>query len=283
MENEKKKILIPWDFSQVAEYALQHAVKLVNYIDNDIELLHVVESTLFASPDKNKMLEAEQKLKVVAASVEKNHNIKTYATIIDGSIFNVISDYASNNNISMVIMGTHGMKGMQKITGSWALKVIVGSTVPFIVVQSPPEQEVQFKNIIFPVNFDIENKEKLSWAIFLNRLFDSKISIIKPKITDSLLKKKLNINMLFAKKNLAKHEIDFNVYEADKSNFAKETLRYATELNADLILIMSTKNINSIDYVLGASEQYIIANALKIPVMVVNPRTDLKILQLYGA
>ena len=42
-----------------------------------------------------------------------------------------------------------------------------------------------------------------------------------------------------------------------------------------MILIMTTKGIGITDYVLGAQEQYIIANTARIPVMVVNPRTDL--------
>ena len=47
-------------------------------------------------------------------------------------------------------MGTHGMKGMQKLTGSWALKVIVKSKVPFIVVQDPPADQERYHNIVFP-------------------------------------------------------------------------------------------------------------------------------------
>jgi hypothetical protein len=39
-----------------------------------------------------------------------------------------------------------------------------------------------------------------------------------------------------------------------------------------MMLIMTTKNIGTLDYVLGASEQFIIANTARIPVMCVNPR-----------
>ena len=42
-----------------------------------------------------------------------------------------------------------------------------------------------------------------------------------------------------------------------------------------MILIITTKGIGLTDFVLGAQEQYIIANTAKLPVMVVNPRTDL--------
>jgi hypothetical protein len=55
-------------------------------------------------------------------------------------------------------------------------------------------------------------------------------------------------------------------------NFEQATLNYAKEIEADLMLIMTTKNIGNLDYVMGASEQYIIANTAKIPVMCINPR-----------
>ena len=56
-----------------------------------------------------------------------------------------------------------------------------------------------------------------------------------------------------------------------EGNFAQQTIDFAQKINADLILIMTTKNITVADYVMGASEQYIIANSSKIPVCCVNP------------
>ena len=46
---------------------------------------------------------------------------------------------------------------------------------------------------------------------------------------------------------------------------------------ADVIVVMTTRDIAFHDYVLGAYEQYIIANTAQIPVFVINPRTDLMI------
>ena len=60
--------------------------------------------------------------------------------------------------------------------------------------------------------------------------------------------------------------------QGKSSKFARETLDFAIEKKADLILITTTKNISVADYLLGAPEQYIIANSNRIPVMCVNPR-----------
>ncbi|NMB71290.1 MAG: universal stress protein, partial [Bacteroidales bacterium] len=64
-------------------------------------------------------------------------------------------------------MGTHGIKGMQKFLGSWALKVIVKAKVPFIVVQAPPASDA-YKNVVFPINYRKESKEKIRWSSFLS-------------------------------------------------------------------------------------------------------------------
>ena len=56
----------------------------------------------------------------------------------EGEIFTTIADVAEELNASLIFLGTHGKVGMQKLTGSWALKVIIKSKVPFIVVQDPP-------------------------------------------------------------------------------------------------------------------------------------------------
>jgi hypothetical protein len=48
-------------------------------------------------------------------------------------------------------------------------------------------------------------------------------------------------------------------------------LKFAAENMPDMIIVLTTKNINIQDYVLGTDEQKIIANPSRIPVMCVNP------------
>ena len=179
----------------------------------------------------------------------------------------------NKKDISLVVMGTHGMKGMQKLTGSWALKVIVKSTVPFIVVQDPPADQERYHNIVFPMDYRKENKEKTKMAIFMGKYFDSKMNILVTTATDKNLIKKTKINLNFAIKYLIQNNIEYQIHEVPKGNFAEQTLDFAQKINADLILIVTTKNITFADYMVGASEQYIIANSSKIPVCCVNPKS----------
>ena len=44
MEEKKKLVVVPWDFTKVAESALAHAVKIGRQVNSDICLLHVVNT-----------------------------------------------------------------------------------------------------------------------------------------------------------------------------------------------------------------------------------------------
>ena len=269
MEKLNKPILVPWDFSQVAEYALEHAVHLANLIDSDVNLVHIVKG-------KKEVEEATEKMNKIADDCLKKFNVKPDFFVRVGTIFKTINEVSDEISANFVIMGTHGMKGMQKILGSWALKVIAGSKAPFVVVQAPPKRE-QYKSIVFPVDFKIENKEKLRWVQYLAKLYHTKIEICKPNITDALMKKRTTANLLFAKKFFDDKGIDYEISTVEgEGDFADETIKFAEKKNADLIIIMTTKRISFQDYVLGAAEQNIISNDARIPVMCVNPRTDLR-------
>jgi nucleotide-binding universal stress UspA family protein len=270
MEEQKKLIVVPWDFSHVADNALAHAVKIGKMVNNDICLLHIVDSGI--SPK-----ELAQKTALLKKLVEENvtkYNIPIIYHISKGSIFTEIAEYANEKEAYLVVMGTHGMKGMQKLTGSWALKVIVKSKIPFIVVQDAPVDQERYHNIVFPVDFRGENKEKIKMAIFMGKYFESKIHMLVSFSTDKNTLRKTRTNLNFAIKYLIQNNIEYEIHDMPKGSSAEQTIDFAQKSNADLILIVTTKNITIADYMLGASEQQIIANSSRIPVCCVNPKAS---------
>jgi len=270
MEENKKLIVVPWDFSHVAENALAHAVKIGRMVANEICLLHIVDTGI----NPKELAEKTSLLKKLVEENKNKYNFPVVYHISKGSIFSSIAEYVNENEASLVVMGTHGMKGMQKYTGSWALKVIVKSKVPFIVVQDPPADQERYHNIVFPVDFRGENKEKIKMAIFMGKYFDSKIHMLVSVSTDKTILKKTKINLNFAVKYLIQNNIEYEIHDMPKGSVAEQTIEFAQKINADLILIVTTKNITFADYVLGASEQQIIANSSRIPVICVNPKAS---------
>ena len=269
MEKDRHTILVTWDYTEVSEFALLHAIRIAKMVGNNIRMIHIVDS---ATARKN-YNEVEERFRITVDGLQKKYGLPLQPVILTGNIFAEISTYASESDANMVIMGTHGITGVQKITGSRALKVIAGSTIPFIVVQDKPQSEDRFRSIVFPIDFRAENKEKLQWAIYLGKYFDSKVYLFKAPVTDKGLIKKVNVNLNFAVKFLIQNNLDYEIHTGTKSSkFAVETLEFAQKVKADLILITTTKYLNIADIMFGAPEQFIIANSSKIPVMCVNPR-----------
>jgi nucleotide-binding universal stress UspA family protein len=264
-QKTKKPILVTWDFTEKSEFALEHGINLAQHLNTTVTLIHIVK--------KDNEIDAVQvKMDALAEETTKKYNVKTDTVVPVGTIFSTISDVATDIHAEMVIMGTHGMKGMQKLIGSWALKVIAGSKVPFIVVQAAPTSH-GFEKIVFPLDFRSENKEKINWIYNIARLYNSTFYIIKDKVTDVRFKKGVTSNLLFTEKFLRSNEIPYEIHTSPgKKDFTRETIEFAHEINADLLLIMTTKGLSMADYVLGANEQQVISNEYGIPVMCINPR-----------
>jgi nucleotide-binding universal stress UspA family protein len=268
MEKDRRKfVIVTWDFTELSDHALQHAIKISKMVGTEIELLHI----LGKKDPPERETERSRVLEQLAADNEKKTGIPTTYVVRRGKIFSEIAEYASDQGASMVIMGTHGIRGSQKVFGSWALRVVVGSKVPFLVVQDPPGDLEKYENIVFPVDYHTENREKLKMAIFMGKYFDSKIHILKLEVKDKFLKKKLNTTMNFAIKYLIQNNISYEIHEIPPdAHLGKETLAFSAKINADLIIILITRKIG---IVIGAFEQYLLANSSKIPVLCINPRS----------
>jgi nucleotide-binding universal stress UspA family protein len=265
MEKIERPVIVPWDFSQVAENAFQHAVNISKALNREILLLHIVHEEKDIS----------SKLSEMDASAEKlgnEYGTKPQTQVVSGSIFKAIGDTSKDLKAEMIIMGTHGMKGAQKLFGSKALKVVVSSRIPFYIVQGPPAKD-KISTILLPIDFKHENKEKANWIYYLARNFGSKFIILKSKAKDKGFKRKIQSNMKYIESFLKGHDVAYEIVTSEgKESFKKEIITCAKQHEADLILVMATRDIKWVDYLLGAPEQYLIANPEGLPVMAMNPK-----------
>jgi nucleotide-binding universal stress UspA family protein len=265
MSNGNNIILVPTDFSKVAECATNHAIAIANRLDGEVHFLHVVSKQ--AQVDS-----AKEKLSPIASDITAKHGIKVSIIVRVGNIFEDIGDVAAEIGAKLIIMGTHGVKGFQHITGSHALKVITNSSVPFIVVQ---EKTIKngYEDIVLPLNMSKETKQKLSATVKLAKYFNSKIHIIAPKEDDEFLNNAVKRNLAFSKNYLEENHIPYSVKTADdKGNFVKQIIKYSVSIDADLIAIVSSSEGFVLpEFMASAEEQQIITNEAQIPVLCVNP------------
>ena len=267
MENQSKPILIPTDFTVVSQYAIESAVPFAKASNTGIILLHIVKKSA-EMPDAVARVEQE------AEKLSKEYGIPITGVVREGTIFTSVGESVVDLDASLVFMGTHGAKGMQKLTGSWALKVILSSKVPIIVAQSPPKK-TSVERIAFPIDYRRENREKIGWAYYVAKMFNSKVYVFRAEpAKDRKIEQNIRTNLVFTERFLRSKNVDFEIAVAKGTEaFAKESVQYAEEINADLILITTTKLVTKIDFVLGPPvEQTIINNEFNIPVMCINPR-----------
>lgn len=260
------KILVPTDFTSVAETALEQAIKIASIMEGEIVLLHVVDRD-------SKTEEVRSKLDPIAEKVSKENNIPTVGKVVTGNIFDDIHKVAEYEGARLIIMGTHGRKGLQYITGSHAMKVITSSTIPFIVVQDKVVPDT-YSNLVFPIDFKAETKQKISVTASMANKLGAKVHIFADYDNDKFDAQKIENNVAYTKKFFDKHGIDYVVEKADgPGDFVKQITRYSASINADFIAILNL-NYRSIGAFLKNSEEELITNEAQIPVLMVNPSSD---------
>lgn len=263
----KKKFIVPFDFTDVAESAIEHAMITAQVVGADVHLLHVVAKKDAISDAKVKLARTVEK--ALATTSAKDVEIVSHVRV--GNIFDDIAEFALEIGAELIFMGTHGAHGWQHITGSHALKVVTNSPTPFVIVQETRINDSGYDDIIVPLDLHKETKQKLTLVANMAKYFNSRVHVIIPDETDEFLQHTVKANIIFANKFFGERNIEVTTTLAPSKDFDKEVVEHAVKVNADLIAIMNIQK-NQLLGVFGAShEQYMITNEAKIPVLVVNP------------
>ena len=236
------KILVPIDFTDVTIHAVKYAEKMASSMQSEIILLHIVD-------DQSKIDDARKKLADLAKKVNEDVSNEVKSIVRIGSIFEDIAEVAAEEKAMLVVMGTHGKRGLQKITGSWAMKVINNSKVPFLVVQEKPVPD-SFKHLVFPVDLQSETKEKIGVTMNLAKELDATIHIFSRKSEDKFEQHDIDANLKviknFFKSNDVKHEVKFSELGED---FVDQLLHYAVSIDADMINIVNLNYKNFVSFI----------------------------------
>ncbi|OPL15891.1 MAG: hypothetical protein AVO38_09390 [delta proteobacterium ML8_D] len=141
---EIKKILYPVDFFESSDNILPYVKLMAEKMGAEIELIHVVRGsadfvgfemgTAWYSSFEAELLEGGQKAMYRFAEEKfPGQDIKT--TIAVGDVTEEIIKHAVKSGTDMIIIGTHGRKGLDKIMfGSVAAGVVKGAHCPVLTV-----------------------------------------------------------------------------------------------------------------------------------------------------
>lgn len=256
--------LVPHDFTPVADCAVKYALQMARQSGANIHLFHVVKN------DKGKA-EAEAKFKKLVADLKLGPNDpKFFYRITKGSIFTDIAKAAEELKAALIIMGTHGAKGMQKVTGSFAIKVIKSTSCPFLVVQ---EHELDGKtdNICLPIDFNVESLQVMNITAHLAKTLGAEVHFLGPKESDRSMAHKITVHMKVVRKKAEDMGIKYRIELLDGSgSFRNKVVDYAIKTNADMFAI--AYHSDSLLPQFDRFAQSMLENKNKVPVLIVNSK-----------
>ena len=149
------KIMVPLDGSDLAESVLPH----LEFLTSACKATHVVLVQVinpgrlpasvpaqgnfgFTEKDRQRLVSsrkkaAEEYLKKIADSVNLP-NANFSHEVLEGKPADMLADYATQNEIDLIIIASHGRSGVSRwVLGSVADRIVRNSCVPVMMVRAP--------------------------------------------------------------------------------------------------------------------------------------------------
>ena len=140
------RILLPTDFSSYSQEATQYACGFVEKFDAQLHLMHVLEKLPSTTPAFGGGLALSSYVKESRQAAEKamsqildpdwHESHEVVCSIEEGTPFLAILRYAKQNDIDLIVMGTHGHSGLAHVLmGSVAERVVRKASCPVLTVR----------------------------------------------------------------------------------------------------------------------------------------------------
>lgn len=279
-----KKILVPTDFSEISLHALDYAGWIAKQEDAEILLLHVFESYM-----QNTMLEMridfteiiekgiEAKMKEIKDNNLHLEGVRLHSKVVVGKIHSEIDRVAAEENVKLIVMGTHGVSGNTNIgkyfIGANAYRTIQNAPCPVITMKDKPWRR-EVKNIVLPLDSTKESTRKVEIAIRWAKFFKATIHLVA--VTAFWEELVVDVKDVAAKvREVEKQVLDAGVkYEAHiirHKSPSDSVIQYADKVNADLICVVTGQLSILSEMLLGSAARNIISDA-SIPVLSLNVR-----------
>ena len=256
------KYFVPYDFTDATDDAFHYAIKLAKTAGRgEIILGHIVKK-------KDSSSNAEKKLAAVIDKLPADEKAMCTHKVMEGDIINDLPKMAEMVDASVIVMGTHGSHGMQKVFGSYALKVVSNSHIPFIITQEN-EKDTEINDIVMPFSFQRESVQVTKFAASLAEKFNATIHLVGYRGNDEWLLRDMKTNQAIVRKHLTEHGINYNMITLPgKKSYEKELMEYAKVVDADLIAAAYFPQ--GIRALFNSFLQEMIMNDQRIPVITIN-------------
>ena len=261
----KKKIIVPTDLTKAAEKAIAQAIIIAKKGGFSLTLLHIMDEKPSASEQVKKALHEE------AEKITSNTGVECNVLLKEGNIFEAIPSFAGDNEFDLMVIGTHGLKGIrQNLFGSNILRLVAKIPIPVLVLQEESPVIESFHKLVLPVSSHDTFRSEIEAILLLAGLFEIEVhlySIQKAGFPwpEQLMKNIEEATRIFESKGIPLKRIkeEQKVYS---KGYAKQTLMYANEAGAEIVCMISLPS-EEYYYFAQSDKETILMNEFHIPVL----------------
>lgn len=272
-----KRIIVPIDFSEQSEFALEAAANLAQKYGSELIVLHMLElSNAILTTNGTAINDeavfylklAEQKFE---AFLDKPYleGVKVTPIVKHFKVFSEVNEVANEHQANLIVMGSHGASGVKEaLIGSNTEKVVRNSDIPVLVIKHNPIL-LDFENAVFASDFsDDAVKPYLNAKVTFDKL-GAKMHLVYVNSPDGNFRSSAEIDKkvsLFLKKADGDLSNISKVNVVSDYSIEKGILNFASIIGADLIAV-ATHGRKGLAHFFEGSISEDIANHSTLPVM----------------
>ncbi len=272
-----KTILVPTDFSEPANNALDVAVQLSKLLEGRVILLNIIEpiKSYVAATDgmyidasvEQKYIEylkenAHEQMKALLSEY-KGVDIQTHVSL--GTIFSAIEEQVASNNVELIVMGTMGVSGLDEVLiGSNTEKVVRTARCPVLTLREKTNLE-GLQNLLFATSFEKSQKPILEEVIKLQKLLKMHLYLLYVNVPNNFstqheaTRKKDEFI-----KDIVLENYSFHIY--NELNEENGIIYFSEDMKIDLIAV-ATHQRTGLAHLISGSIAEDIVNHSKRPVL----------------
>jgi nucleotide-binding universal stress UspA family protein len=289
-----ERILCPVDFSELSARAYDYAQSLARHYGAKLFLQHVVDFVLppyaYYAPSSyldeifaKVRAEAREELQKFAKSHTRS-GVHPECLVYEGTVTDSILSFAEAQKVDLIVMGTHGLKGHNRVTlGSGADKVLREAHCPVLVVRKPgpetaaPEgaqNPVELRRVIFCTDFSDPSQRALDYALSLAAEYNGELTLLhvledlpsSADVEEEITKAKKQLDELIPPEGVKPCKIKTLVRIG---RAYEQIIELALEVQADL-LIMAVRGRNALNLAVFGSTTYRVIQLGPCPVLAVH-------------
>lgn len=273
------KVLVPFDFSEQAQNALDFSTGMAEKFDNiHIEVLHVIEvpsSSNFGAMGGSEMMpeienqiffiELMKRRKEQMAELEESYAGKSFSfstKIKLGNAFKNISTSIAEENPDLVVIGSKGVGGLEEIMiGSNTEKVVRNANCPVLTIKVKTNPN-DIKKIVFASDFKEGEKEVAARMKRLQFVFDAELYFVivnTPANFETSRESIRRINTFV--KTYGFENVKAEIYNSESEESG--IIEFAEDINADMIAMATHGRTGFIHLITGSIAEDVVNHSNK--------------------